>query len=177
MTVLVTGFGAFPGVPVNPTASLAQAVDGRVVGGRVVRGLVLPVSYARGPALTVSTARELGAQLVVGLGVAVGRLRPDVERIGRRCLGGSPDVDGRSDAGLLGPDEVRATLDVQCLADALDAGLSDDAGTYVCNAWLYQVTAQLDVPVGFVHVPADGMAPERLLRGLEALLRVGGPSA
>jgi pyroglutamyl-peptidase len=171
MTVLVTGFGAFPGVERNPTEALARQVDGAYIDGVPVAGRVLPVSYRRGPQLAIELAREMGARLVVGLGVAVGRARVEVECVGRRGNGGKPDVDGEVDAGLRGAERVPATLDTACLADALGAGLSRNAGLYVCNAWLYQVAGALDVPVGFVHIPPTGLPPERLLRGLRALLR------
>jgi pyrrolidone-carboxylate peptidase len=60
------------------------------------------------------------------------------------------------------------------LAEALGATCSDDAGGYVCNAWLHRVASTLAVPVGFVHVPAEGLPPDRLLHGLSALLeRIG----
>jgi pyrrolidone-carboxylate peptidase len=71
----------------------------------------------------------------------------------------------------VGPAEVRATLDVEALAEALGAGVSDDAGAYVCNAWLYAVTRGLPgVPVGFVHVPDQGMPEDQLLAGLARLV-------
>lgn len=168
--ILVTGFGAFPGVVDNPTATLVRAVDGRSVRGRPVIGRVLPVAYERGPDEAVATARSAGAALVVGLGVAVGRERVAVEaRAVRVCEG--PDVDGWCpEVPGDGPEVVRSTLDVPALAAALGADVSHDAGRYVCNAWLYRVTRALDVPVGFVHVPPAGLHPERLLTGLRALL-------
>ncbi|MEZ4235697.1 MAG: hypothetical protein R3F59_05945 [Myxococcota bacterium] len=169
--VLVTGFGPFPGTPRNPTARTARAVDGALVLGHRVRGLVLPVSFQRGPDAAIEAARTLSARLVVGLGVANARTAVCVERVGVRVPAGSADVDGRTDSLLDGPDEVRATLDTACLATALGATLSDDAGRYVCNAWLYRVAHALEVPVGFVHVPAAGIEPRRVLEGVTALLQ------
>ena len=72
MKVLVTGFGAFPGVPVNPTAAIARAVDGARLGPVEVMGIVLPVSYQRAPELTIertvpdSSWIEAGSKSVVG---------------------------------------------------------------------------------------------------------------
>ncbi len=184
-TVLVTGFGPFLEVTDNPSGVLARAVDGAVLPGlspavlpgfedtpvRVV-GRELPVSYARGPAEAVRAAWELGAVAVIGIGVAVSRARVSVERLGRRACGGSPDVDGvvlDALAPSASPEVHGSTLDVERLCAALDADPSDDAGGYVCNAWLYRVAGALPgVAVTFVHVPADGLAPERLLRALSA---------
>jgi hypothetical protein len=75
---------------------------------------------------------------------------------------------------------VDATIDVHRLALALGANVSDDAGRYVCNAWLYRVARGFPAPVGFVHVPPSGLDPAILLAGLRALLANGyggGPSA
>lgn len=165
----MTGFGPFPGVPTNPTAQLARQVDGRSVCGVQVVGRVLEVSWQAGPDAAIAAAREVGAERVVGLGVAMNRAGVEVETVAFCASNGAPDVHGLCDAGLSGPAEVRATLDTERLAAALDATLSRDAGRYVCNAWLYRVTSALDVPVGFVHVPASGMTAERLLRGLASL--------
>lgn len=166
---LVTGFGPFPGVEDNPTAALARAVDGQRIGEVELVGRVLRVSWAEGPDTAIAFARELEAEWVVGLGVATARHRVEVETIAVCEWRDRPDVDGICDGGLSGPPVVHATLDTAALASALDARLSDDAGRYVCNAWLYRVCHALEVPVGFVHVPSAGLSVERLLRGLAVL--------
>lgn len=139
MKILVTGFGSFPGVERNPTEALALALDGLVLGSVAVTSLVLPVSYRRGPAAAVAAALERGADLVVGFGVSR-RAQIEVERRALLVREGRPDIDGETATGLDGPDEIFATLDAARLAELLSAGLSDDAGRYVCNAWLYEVT-------------------------------------
>ena len=166
----MTGFGSFSGVTDNPTESLAQALNGQMFAGHEIRGVVLPVSYARGPAEAIREAREFGADLVLGFGVAVNRTDVCVERIAVFVSDGDPDNDGETVAMSEGPERVRATLDVDGLAGALGASLSDDAGRYVCNAWLYKVTEALDVPVGFVHVPAAGLTPLDVLDALRRWL-------
>ncbi|MCA9488789.1 MAG: hypothetical protein KC621_02680 [Myxococcales bacterium] len=170
MRVLVTGFGPFPGVPDNPSGRLARSVDGARIGDAIVTGIELPVHWDRGPDGALHAARELDAALVVGLGVAMGRAGVQVERRAVRVEVGRPDARGEVAARLEGPQEVRATLDTTRLASALGARVSDDAGRYVCNAWLYRVTSGLRVPVGFVHIPAEGLARHRLLGGLRALI-------
>lgn len=182
MHVLVTGFGSFLDVVDNPSGRLALAIDGYHDDLLEVTGRVLPVSYRRGPATAVALARSLAVDAVLGLGVAVGRTALSVERRAVRCVDpGVPDIDGDGvDAIQLdGPDERLATMPVIQLAEALGATVSEDAGRYVCNAWLYQVTAALgsEVPVGFVHLPADGMEPDRLLAGLHWLSSLRGGKA
>lgn len=170
MNVLVTGFGPFPGVSTNPTATLAEAMDGMQIGPATVIGRVLPVSYQRGPAEAVRLAQVHGAGLVLGTGVAAGRPSVCVERLAVRVVAGRPDVDGVTETGLAGEDRVPATIDTAALAAALGGVTSDDAGSYVCNAWLYRVVCALNVPVGFVHVPAVGITVERMVEGIRTLL-------
>lgn len=171
--ILVTGFGPFPGVDDNPSAAAARAVDGLRVGGETIVGEVLPVSYARAPARVLALARALQPRAIVALGVATSRRGVEVERRARR--GANPDradVDGARRPDVPGPDEVRATLPVDALTRALRATPSDDAGRYVCNALLYDVLRGLPgVPAGFVHVPAEGIDRNRLLRGLSAVAK------
>jgi pyrrolidone-carboxylate peptidase len=129
------------------------------------------VSYRRGPQQAIRLARELEVVLVVGFGVAKGRPTVCVERRGVRVEQGSADVDGEVLTGMDGPEEITATADTELLLEALQAQPSDDAGRYVCNAWLYEVTRALSVPVAFVHVPEQGLPPERALQALGRLVR------
>lgn len=90
-----------------------------------------------------------------------------------------PDVDGVCVADLEpdGPALRRASIDCERFAAALDAEVSEDAGAYVCNAWLYQALGHLDLPTGFLHIPPAGMDAARLLRGLAALVAASRASA
>jgi pyroglutamyl-peptidase len=175
--ILVTGFGPFKSVVDNPSAVVVRQISGARVAGRTVVGLVLPVSFARAPGLVLDAARRLDVELVVGFGVATSRDRVCVERRAVRPSGSrSPDVDGVSDHRVDGPDIAPATADAASLASAMGATLSDDAGTYVCNAWLYEVSLGLPhLPVVFVHVPPAGVEAPRVLDGLAALVAGGGP--
>ena len=169
--ILVTGFGPFLDVEDNPSARLARAVHGASVGRHRVHGLVLPVSYDRAVATTLEAARE--ALLVLGTGVARQRSEPRLElRAVRERTAEHADVDGVCGGHNApdGPEAVRATLG-EAAARALGIGCSSDAGFYVCNGWLYGVVRGLPgVPVGFLHVPPDGFAPDRLLAGLAGLV-------
>jgi len=168
--ILITGFGSFPGVAVNPTEALARALDGVRFDDHEIRAAVIPVSYDRGPAEAIQLARNFGAELVIGFGVAASRSGVCVERRAVFVDEGNPDNDGECRAMTPGPEEVLSTLDVGGLAAALGASISEDAGRYVCNAWLYKVTDALDIPVGFVHVPAAGVAPDDVVDALRRWL-------
>lgn len=164
--VLVAGFGPFLEVVDNPAARLAREVDGRHGGGVRLVGRVMPVSYARGPSACLAWAAELGADAIVGIGVARGRELPLLERLGRRDADRAlADVDGEALADLGGP-EVVELAGVEALAEALGVGVSEDAGRYVCNAWIHRVGRAFAGPVAFLHVPDEGFDVERLVEGL-----------
>lgn len=168
MTVVVLGFGAFGSVPENPSARIARAVDGLRIGAGnlTVVGRVMPVSYARSYEFTRSVIAEVQPVFVLGIGVATGREGPMVERVGRNVASATvPDVDDTvlTDHGAGAP-----TLECDWaapLAAALRLPLSDDAGEYVCNSWLYRVL-RAELPAAFLHVPLSGYAPEALAAGL-----------
>jgi pyroglutamyl-peptidase len=175
--ILVVGFGPFVGVAENPAAALARAVDGLRAPALAVVGRELPVSYARASELTRLWARELAADFVLGIGVASRRELPLVERTSRRRAGDArADADGvrlaeLAPAGPDAPDELACPA-AAAVARALEVGLSDDAGSYVCNAWLYQALRS-GLPASFLHVPAAGFPKERLAAGLRELARAG----
>jgi pyroglutamyl-peptidase len=171
--VLVVGFGPFLDVTSNPAERLARAVDG--TGDRRVRivGRVMPVSYSRAPALTLRWARELRADLVLGVGVARRRSEPAIERFGRHAADRKlADVDGVRLATLRDARSTRAAPSSRnCgfadeLAAALRVAVSEDAGRYVCNAWLYRVLASRR-DAAFLHVPPTGFPARRLVAALK----------
>ncbi|MEZ4318253.1 MAG: hypothetical protein R3F61_12155 [Myxococcota bacterium] len=169
-TLLVTGFGPFGDVADNPASRLARALDGAAHAGFHIVGREIPVSYTRGIDATVRLAHEHRADCVLGVGVATTRSTIQLERLARGSSGPTPDVDGICTPVLPGPDCLESSLPVDLWAAALGCEVSDDAGRYVCNAWLHQVRQQLAVPVGFLHVPPAGADPVWFLDGLVRLV-------
>lgn len=161
---LVMGFGPFGDVQDNPAARLARAVDGAALpDGRPVRGAVMDVAWRRCWTQTQALTVALRPALLIGVGVAVGRPRPALERRATNALEPSrPDVDGalRALVSPDGPAALRATASLPAAA-RLGIGESDDAGSYVCNAWLYQAIheAPAGLPVAFLHIPNAGLDP------------------
>src|SRR5206468_7612051 len=68
--ILVTGFEPFAGHVVNPSAEVAKALDGRVVGSAVVRSAVLPVHHAEAIPAVVRLVEESDPLAIVHLGLA-----------------------------------------------------------------------------------------------------------
>lgn len=167
-SALVTGFGSFLDVRDNPSARLVRALHGQRVGEVALHGMVLDVSYARAPKRVLTEVARLEAEWVVGFGVSRrGGLR--VERTGRSAVGASLDVDGCAPDRLVGRATIQATLDVQALARALGCRVSDDAGSYVCNAWLHQVAQRSPVPAAFVHIPPEGVDVDLVIAALSVI--------
>ena len=193
--ILVTGFEAFGGDAVNPTAELARGVDGMEVERWLVVGRVLPVVFGEAEAGMIALVEEWRPRVVAALGVAVGREAITPERVainltdaritdncGNQPLN-TPVVEG-------GPVGYWSTLPVDDLvaavrAEGIAARGSLSAGSFVCNAVFYALRHHLrrrrGLRAGFVHVPglpeqagegrpAMDMATQR--RALGAMLRV-----
>jgi pyroglutamyl-peptidase len=165
-SVLVTGFGPFPHVRINPTALLANEVAQRLrARGVKARPLVLETSYAGGlPALSRALAKDRpAAMLMLGLAGRARWLR--VEMLARRSAsllhvdakGALPDVASE----MTGDLPLKSTANMQgalavLRANGLRARLSPSAGRYLCNAAYALALAHPalgGVPVLFVHVP------------------------
>ncbi|MFT3732020.1 MAG: pyroglutamyl-peptidase I [Hyphomicrobium sp.] len=187
-TVLLTGFGPFPGVPVNASGELVR----RLV--RIARrefpnvrfvAAVLPTEWGRAPRRIAALHARYHPVLALHFGVASGLQCVRLETTGRNALRASPDAAGVLPADeLLCPDglaERRATIDIPRISRALEArgwpcSSSDDAGGYLCNAALYQSLACAEHhggSVGFVHIPADlSQSPLAMKRGVETALEI-----
>lgn len=152
---VITGFGPFPGQPINPAAALALSFDEAHVGGGRVRGCQIPCSWGR--AFSGITQGLEGAQpkALIMLGVS-DRPTAQVELLAHNRRGGALDVDGQSlPEGLLlpgGADVLKTTLPITGLPAS---ALSEDAGDYLCNAVFYWSMAFFGhIPYrGFVHIP------------------------
>jgi pyroglutamyl-peptidase len=167
-TLLVTGFEPFAGAVANPAEEVAKALDGRAVGGAVVRGAVLPVHHVEAGLWVARLLEEVAPAAIVHLGLAGGRARIALERVAVNVM----DFDAPDNAGYRAQDEpcvvggpaaYFATLPLGAilaalLADGIPAYVSNTAGTYLCNQTLYGTlhllaTRRLSVPVGFIHLP------------------------
>jgi pyroglutamyl-peptidase len=184
-TLLLTGFGAFPGVVVNPTERIATALQGWRTPGWHVQVAVLPVAWQRARADVAALVAARDPALIVHLGVAgeAQTLRLEARAVNVLQFR-VPDVDGlQPQDGAVVPDapaEHATDLDVDALvAQLLQQGVaverSTDAGLYVCNATYFSsLHAFGGHRVLFVHVPPISAAwpLPRLLGDVTALLRL-----
>ena len=164
-TVLVTGFEPFPGMPVNPTALMMERLPRRLI--PEVRGIrfrfeILPTTWAGRFEVTDRLRTELAPHAIVHFGVDGSRRTINIEtRAVNRATRVKPDAHGaHAETALLEPGAERArtsTLPVRSLHQAaarsgLPVALSRDAGTYLCNATLWDSIGS-GIPAVFVHVP------------------------
>lgn len=178
-TVLLTGFGPFPGVPENASSLLVGRLAARArrrwpqVRFATAR---LPTEWERGPARLAALLGSLEPDVTIHFGVSARARGLEIETTAQNACAAAPDARDLLPQSLLneagGPATRAATLPVERIAASLAAhaiagGLSHDAGNYLCNGVLYRTLAwcsQRPRPAraGFVHIPAGlvgGSAP------------------
>ena len=153
----------------NPSELLVRSLEGRVVAGLVVAVRVLPVETRTLRDRLAAAFDEVSPEFALGLGYAPGRFALALERIAVNVADYElPDASGVERRGepieAGGPDGRLATLVNRAIVEAWGAVgipgyVSDSAGTYLCNQWLYDALAVAErqtpaPPVGFLHVPA-----------------------
>lgn len=171
-TLLLTYFGPFPGVPVNPTVELAEGAQRLLTRMRPDLRVVareLPVSYDGSSTALRTALQEVQPDALISLGVAVGRDVVSLEQVAINLdSAGIEDNDGdrRCDEPIVpdGREAYFSSLPVRASFERLRAAgepveISYTAGTYVCNHVFYEgqrISRELglSIPAGFVHVPA-----------------------
>lgn len=168
VTILVTGFGPFPGAPFNPTGPLVERLARlRRPGLAEVKIVahVFPTSYAAVdrdlPRLIVK--HKPHALLMFGLAPRAKTIR--IETRARNAVTLLPDAGGAARAGKIapgGPSAVTlpvpaAQLVVVARAARVPVVRSHDAGRYLCNYLCWEAAAATKSGnlrlAAFVHVP------------------------
>ena len=171
-TLLLTFFGPFPGVPVNPTVALAEGAQRLLTRMRPDLNVItreLPVSYDGSSTALRGALQDVQPDALISLGVAVGRDVVSLEQVAINLdSAGIEDNDGdqRCDEPIApgGQEAYFSSLPVRASFERLRAAgepveISYTAGTYVCNHVFYEgqrISRELglSIPAGFVHVPA-----------------------
>ena len=170
MTALLTGFGPFPGVPVNATMHLVQqlAAEARsALPGLTIAEAVLPTEWDAGPALLTRLVAQHRPEVVISFGVSPHARGFEIETVARNHCAARPDASGRLPLSIQiaseGPSLLEARLPVRKIvrrlrARNIPAFASSDAGDYLCNRTLYDLIrlARHNAGIrhaGFVHLP------------------------
>lgn len=158
--LLLTGFGPFGSIEVNPSQLIAERLHGETFGPLEVVSHVLPVVFGEDAVLVESLVAEHDPVIVLSLGVSArhGTLR--LETLGRNLRqapeGPRPILDE-------GPAVTLATVAFAEILGRITGvtapiELSDHAGDYLCNHVLY-TTLRLGersggrFRAGFLHIP------------------------
>lgn len=167
-TVLLTGFEPFNGATINPAWEAVRALEGWQGERFQVEVRQLPCVF--GDAIEDLTALidELHPDVVIAVGQAGGRPDISVERVAINVddasildNGGQQPVDTAIAAD--GPAAYFSTLPIKAIVHALRArglvaGVSQTAGTFVCNHVFYGLMHHAafqpqPIKAGFIHVP------------------------
>lgn len=179
--ILITGFEPFGANPVNPSAAIAQALDGRCLAGHRVVGVVLPCVFGRAQRELARWRRRYRPVVTICLGLAEGRQEITPERVAinlddARIPDNAGAQPGERPVVRGGPAAYWSTLPVAAMVAALraqgvPAAPSTTAGTFVCNHVFYGLMHALARPRlrrrrrgeraprgsaprgGFIHVP------------------------
>lgn len=162
--VLLTGFEPYGGRGLNPSAEVARRLDGETIGGAVVAGRELPVTYASLAGEIERLVGELRPLAVISTGLWPGTPTLRLERFAVNLADFEiPDNAGAflSDAFLAesGGQALPSRLPLRqieraLLDDGIPVTMSSSAGTFLCNAAMYHFLAAAEgVPSGFVHLP------------------------
>lgn len=165
-TVLLTGFEPFNEATINPAWEAVRALEGWRGEEFRVEVRRLPCVFGEAIAAITRAVDELRPDIVIAVGQAGGRPDISVERVAINV----DDASILDNAGLQpvdtaivadGPAAYFSTLPIKAIVRAcrdrgLVAGVSQTAGTFVCNHVFYGLmhhVAERGVKAGFIHVP------------------------
>jgi pyroglutamyl-peptidase len=165
--VLLTGFDAFGGEDVNPSALAVQQLAGETIAGRQIVTAILPCVFGQSVLELKGVMDEVNPELVICVGQAGGRDAINLERIAINLDDAAmPDNAGAQPVDQVisadGPAAYWATLPGKEIVRSLEAKgiravVSQSAGTFVCNHVFYRLMQTLKnrpgVRGGFIHVP------------------------
>jgi pyroglutamyl-peptidase len=196
-TVLLTGFEPFNTATINPSWEAVRALEGWRGAGFTVEVLELPCVFGRAIDALKEAVDRLRPDVVIATGQAGGRAELSVERIAIN-VDDALFLDNAAqqpiDTAIVpgGPAAYFTTLPIKAIvreirARGFPAGVSQTAGTFVCNHVFYGLMHHLagqPVRAGFIHVPflpeqaaaypggAPGMALEDMIAGLRVAVEV-----
>lgn len=168
-TILITGFGPFPGTPENASTEyascLAAAACDAFPNARIINE-TLPTQWAAAPKKLrrLIHSHKPGLMLLFGVSDRATGLQIETQAVNSCAIendacGALPASEKICDDG---PSARLVTLPFKSILTRLDAlripaSLSNDAGIYLCNASLYEALAHCGRArrAGFIHLPTD----------------------
>lgn len=166
--ILITGFEAFGGEIINPSYEAVKRLPSTILGSQIVK-LEVPVSYTDSINIVMNCIKKHTPNIVILVGQAGGRKEISLERVAINIDDSNmPDnrgiklIDTRISSD--GDNAYFATLPIKLINDSLleaklKSGISNSAGTYLCNHLMYGILHYLiqnklsKIKAGFIHVP------------------------
>lgn len=166
--ILLTGFDPFNDLTVNTSQAIVESIKGKSIESLHIYTHVIPTSYQRSFPILLNLIEQLDPNAILMLGVA-----PDISRFSIELQAtnrvSTQDIDNDSYAPQDSviekgqPNCLRTTLDpnrfhFNLKLQNIDANLSHDCGSYVCNYIYYETLKFIkdrnqSTKVLFVHVP------------------------
>lgn len=198
MKVLLTGFDAFGGEPVNPAEEAVKMVSENIKGAEVVK-LIIPTVQTKSVQAIEKAIEEHKPDIVISVGQAGGRFDITPERVAinlddyriKDNEGNQPiDAVIQED----GQPAYFTNLPVKAMVkhmndNQIPATVSYTAGTFVCNHVMYGILYMIDkkypnIKGGFIHIPymtsqvmdkknMPFMSLNEIVRGLELAIVYG----
>ena len=194
MKILISGFDPFGGEAVNPAWEAVRRLPDEIAGARIVKQQI-PTVFDRSIEAVRAAMEEHHPDAVVCVGLAAGRFGITPERVAINIDDARiPDNERNRpiDTPIFadGAPAYFATLPIKAMTQkireaGLPAGVSNTAGTFVCNHLMYGLLYTLEKRFpgtrgGFMHVPfipsqtvgsaAPSMRKEEIARGIEAAI-------
>ena len=167
MKVLITGFDAFGGEPVNPAEEAVKMVSNTIAGAEVIK-VIIPTVQNKSVEAIEKAIEEHNPDVVISVGQAGGRYDITPERVainiddyrikdneGNQPIDAVIQADGQA--------AYFSNLPVKAMVKHMNehnipATLSNTAGTFVCNHVMYGILYMIDkkypnIKGGFIHIP------------------------
>lgn len=172
LTVLLTGFGPFPGMPENVSARLVADVGARArlaFKPHRFHVSILPTEWNAAPQRVIALIERLRPAIALHFGVAKEAEGFRIETRGLNQCRMAIDAAGRMPSGAElisgAPAAYEAGLPLEKIVTRLQdmqlpISKSNDAGGYLCNSVLYHslhAAPHADTPLsaGFIHMPSN----------------------
>lgn len=192
MKILLTGFDAFGGEPVNPAEEAVKMVSDNINGAQVVK-ITIPTVRTKSVQAIEQAIEKHKPDIVISVGQAGGRFDITCERVAINI----DDFRIEDNEGNQPIDQVIqkdgqpayfSSLPIKAMVEHMNenkipASVSNTAGTFVCNHVMYGILYMVDkkypnIKGGFIHIPymtsqvidkkgTPFMSLEEIVKGLE----------
>lgn len=167
MKILLAAFDPFGGEKINPALEAVKQVA-EVIEGYSVRKLEIPTVFHKSIEVLREQINEEHPEIILVIGQAGGRSEISIERVGINIDDARiPDNQGNQPIdekiNPTGPAAYFSNLPIKAMAEeirreGIPAGVSNTAGTFVCNHILYGLMHHIHENNtgsrgGFIHVP------------------------